>query len=64
MEEVVDYLFSRPILSARQASDGLGIPFKTATAYLSKLEQAGILREITGYTRNRIFQADEIMKLF
>jgi Fic family protein len=64
MEEVVDYLFSRPILSARQASDGLGIPFKTATYYLSKLEQAGILREITGYARNRIFQADEIMKLF
>jgi Fic family protein len=64
MKEVVDYLFSRPILSVRQASDGLGIPFKTATNYLSKLEQAGILREITGYARNRIFQADEIMKLF
>ena len=64
MGKVVDYLFSRPILSVRQASDGLGIPFKTATNYLSKLEQAGILREITGYARNRIFQADEIMKLF
>ena len=64
MEKVVDYLFSRPILSVRQASDDLGFPFKTATNYLSKLEQAGILREITGYARNRIFQADEIMKLF
>lgn len=64
MEKVVDYLFSRPILSIRQASDGLGIPFKTATNYLSKLEQAGILREITGYARNRIFKSDKIINLF
>ena len=64
MAAVIDFLFSRPILSVRQASDGLGIPFKTARDYLAKLEQAGMLREITGYARNRIFQADEIMKLF
>jgi Fic family protein len=62
MAAVVDFLFSRPILSVRQTSDGLGIPFKTARDYLAKLEQAGILREITGYARNRIFQADEILK--
>jgi len=61
---VIDFLFSRPILSVRQTSDGLGIPFKTARDYLAKLEQAGVLREITGYARNRIFQADEILKLF
>ena len=64
MAAVIDFLFSRPILSVRQTSDGLGIPFKTARDYLAKLEQAGMLREITGYARNRIFQADEIMKLF
>jgi Fic family protein len=62
MAAVVDFLFSRPILSVRQVSDGLMIPFKTARDYLAKLEQAGVLREITGYARNRIFQADEILK--
>lgn len=62
MAAMVDFLFSRPILSVRQASNGLGIPFKTARDYLAKLEQAGVLREITGYSRNRIFQADEILK--
>lgn len=62
MAAVIDYLFSRPILSVRQASDGLSIPFKTAQAYLSKLVQAGVLREITGYARNRIFQAEEILR--
>ena len=59
---VVDYLFSRPVLTVRQASDGLSIPFKTAQSYLLKLVQAGVLREITGYARNRIFQADEILR--
>jgi Fic family protein len=62
MASVVDFLFSRPILSVRQAVDGLAIPFKTATDYLAKLERSGVLREITGHARNRIFEADEIMR--
>ena len=62
MAAVIDFLFSRPVLSVRQAADGLGIPFKTAQAFLLKLVQAGVLREITGYARNRIFQADEILR--
>jgi Fic family protein len=63
MAAVTDFLFSRPILSVRQVSDELSIPFKTAQAYLMKLVQAGVLREITGYSRNRIFQADEILRV-
>jgi Fic family protein len=63
MSAVVDFLFTRPILSVRQASDGLGIPFKTARDYIEKLVQSGHLREITGYARNRIYQADEIFKV-
>jgi Fic family protein len=62
MAAVIDFLFSRPVLSVRQIADGLGIPFKTAQAFLLKLVQAGVLREITGYARNRIFQADEILR--
>jgi Fic family protein len=61
MSAVVDFLFSRPILSIRQASTGLGIPFRATETYIERLVQAGILREITGYARNRIFQADEIL---
>jgi Fic family protein len=61
MSAVMDFLFSRPILSVKQAADGLNIPFPTARAYIEKLVQAGLLREITGYARNRIFQADEVL---
>ena len=62
MAAVIDFLFSRPVLSIRQVSKSLSFPFKSAQAYLLKLVQAGVLREITGYARNRIFQADEILR--
>lgn len=62
MSSVVDLLFTRPILSVRQVSGELGIPFKTALDYIGKLERAGVLHEITGHTRNRIYKAEEILK--
>lgn len=62
MEQVLDFLFMRPILSIRQLEDGLAINFVTAKRYIEKLVVAGILHEVTGYSRNRIFRADEILK--
>lgn len=62
MASFVDYLFMRPILSVRQAAKELGIPNKTANDYLKKLENAGIVREITGQVRNRIYQSDDILR--
>lgn len=32
-----------------------------ARQYVEQLKQAGILREITGYARSRLYQADEIL---
>ena len=61
MSAFIDFLFTRPILSVRQAAAGMGIPFKTARDYTLKLERAGVIHEITGYARNRIYQADEIL---
>ncbi|HWR64817.1 MAG TPA: Fic family protein [Bellilinea sp.] len=60
MSGIVDFFFSRPIVSVKQVSDGLVIPKKTAQDYLDKLQQAGVIREITGYARNRLYQANEI----
>ena len=62
MSAMVDFLFTRPILSVKQVSDELKMPFKTAHNYIGKLVQAGLLREVTGYARNRIYQAEEILK--
>ena len=64
MSAIIDFLFSRPIISIKQVAEGLGMPFKTANDYIAKLEAKGILREVTGQTRNRIYYADEILRLF
>jgi hypothetical protein len=38
----------------------IGIPFKSAQDYIDKLSGAEVFHEMSGYARNRIFQADEI----
>jgi len=62
MAAVVDFLFGRPIFTAKQLSEGLNMPFKTARQYIEKLVQADVLREVTGYSRNQIYRADEVFK--
>jgi ribosomal protein S25 len=62
MEQVLDFLFTRPVLTIRQLETELGVTFPVARRYIEKLAQAGILREITGHARNRIFRAEEIYK--
>lgn len=60
MGRVVDFLFGRPIFSAKQLAESVEMPFKTARQYIEKLVQAGIVREVTGYARNQIYRADEV----
>jgi Fic family protein len=61
LEQVLDLIFQRPILNVRQAEAALGIPYMTAERCIEKLVEAGILREVTGKVRNRIYRADEIL---
>lgn len=61
--QAVDFLIGHPIATIRQMQRGLEVSdYKIAQRYVLKLERAGILREITGYARNRIYQADEIWR--
>lgn len=60
MGAVLDFLFCRPILSAKQLTESVGMPFKTARQYIEKLAKAGVLREVTGNARNQVYRADEI----
>lgn len=57
----VDVLFERPILSIRQLEAAMGVPYRSAQRYIEKLEQLGVVREMTGRARNRLYQADEIL---
>jgi Fic family protein len=61
LERVLDQVFQRPILNIRQVEAALGIPYITAERCIESLVKAGILREVTGKRRNRLYQADEIL---
>jgi Fic family protein len=59
--QTVDLLFARPVMTMPKISEALGVSYATATRYINRLEDAGILREITGQARNRVYRADEVL---
>jgi Fic family protein len=61
--KLADSLFARPSTTIGEATKLLGVTPASASANISKLEAAGILREVTGRTRDRIYLAPEILRL-
>lgn len=62
MAAVIDFVFSRPILTMRQMEVALDMPYMAAKRYVERLVTAEVLRETTGYARNRIFLAHEVFR--
>ncbi|MDX1438091.1 MAG: Fic family protein [Anaerolineales bacterium] len=61
LQMALEVLFERPVVTIRQLQKALGVPYRTAQRYVEKLESFGILREVTGRARNKIYQADEVL---
>lgn len=59
--QVIDLLLARPILSISQAAKALGVSHQSAGRYVEALQAAGILREITGRARDRVYRADAVL---
>ncbi len=61
--QLVDFMLGQPILTIRQVEAGLGLKnYLSAQRLVEKLESLGMLREITGQARNRIYQADQVLQ--
>ncbi|MFZ2098266.1 MAG: Fic family protein [Anaerolineales bacterium] len=61
--KAVDFLIGHPMITVRELQKGLGVTdFKTAQRYVNVLVEAGILREVTGHKRNRLFRVDEVIE--
>jgi Fic family protein len=64
LADLVDYLIGTPITSIRQVQENLKIgSYTTVQRQIEILESMGIVREITGQHRNRLYQADEIIRI-
>jgi len=63
LAQAVDFLIGQPIITVSQLKDGIGLNnFVTAQRYVDRLIELGILRQLGGRSRNRLFVADEILK--
>lgn len=64
LEILVDFLIGSPITSITQAQEALNIgSFNMIQRNIEKLEALGIVREVTGNKRNRIYHAEEILNV-
>lgn len=57
-------LFQRPLLNVNLAASILGTTYPTASRLVSGLEEMGILEEITGRKRSRIYRYEPYVSLF
>lgn len=58
------FMFSKPIVSVKNVQQELKIAFNTANSLINKFLQAGLLKEITGFSRNRLFTLWKYLDLF
>ncbi len=62
--QLIEYLYRDPIVSVSDVARLLGVTPQTANALVKELTRLGILREITGFDRNRLFAYDKYLRLF
>ena len=58
------YLYKKPILTVADVTKALEVTKPTANTLVKEFQKAKILKEKTGYSRNRVFYFDEYLKLF
>jgi Fic family protein len=62
--KLIIHLYQKPVLSGSAISKFLAITPRAANALINDLEQMDILKEITGFKRNRVYAFEEYLRLF
>lgn len=57
-------LFRFPLVSVKAVSELLGVSFPAANRLMERLVEIGILQEVTGNARNRVFHYTDYVQLF
>ena len=62
--KLLDHLFEQPVINVKAAQERLGVTFPAANGMIRDLQKAGVLTEVTGGRRNRMFRFDPYLDLF
>lgn len=62
--ELLRYLYSHPVTDRPQVEKACHLSTSSANRLLTEFARLGILKERTGYKRNRIFAFDEYLEIF
>lgn len=62
--KLLDHLFEQPIINVKAAQERLGVSFPAANAMVNELQTVGVLTEVTGGRRNRMFRFGPYLDLF
>jgi cell filamentation protein, protein adenylyltransferase len=62
--KLLDHLFEQPIINVKAAQNLLKVSFPAANGMIADLQKVGVLTEITGGRRNRLFRFDPYLDLF
>jgi len=63
LAKLVDFLFVQPAITVRAAEQALDVTFRAAQRNVDRLVELGILAEVTGRERYRIYSAREIARV-
>jgi Fic family protein len=58
------FLFSRPVISINQAAESLDIGYAASSRMIADFQRFGFLKELTGFSRNRLFALSDYLALF
>lgn len=62
--KLLDYLYQRPIISISDIIEPLEVSKPTANSLVKEFEEKGILIEITGYERNKLFAFNKYLSIY
>jgi len=63
-KKLLDTLYKNPIMDAKSIAKSLEVHIATANRLIKDFENLGILKELTGYKRNRIYAFSEYIGIF
>lgn len=61
---VINKFYENPIMSIKDLVENTGIPDKTMRNLITLIEEKGIIEELTGHERNKLYVFDKYLKLF